>query len=108
LSGVLVPIVRGLVMDADDRLRNTVIQEIMCLGRLNFASLADRFGIDVRTYFASELERLETLQQDGLLQLNEAGLTVSGRGRLLLRAIAMVFDRYLATHQVKQAFSKII
>lgn len=102
------PIVRGLVMDADDRLRNTVIQEIMCLGRLNFASLADRFGIDVRTYFASELERLETLQQDGLLQLNEAGLSVSGRGRLLLRAIAMVFDRYVATHQVKQAFSKII
>ncbi len=102
------PIVRGLIMDPDDRLRNAVIQEIMCLGRLNFASLTERFGIEVRTYFAAELERLEALQQDGLLELNESGVTVSARGRLLLRAIAMVFDRYLAASQTKQSFSKII
>ncbi len=102
------PIVRGLVMDQDDRLRNVVIQQIMCLGRLDFASLGERFGIDVPRYFAVELERLHALQQDGLLALDAGGLTVSGRGRLLLRAIAMVFDRYLADAGTRQRFSKII
>lgn len=102
------PIERGLIMSADDRLRNTLIQEIMCLGRLDFASVSERFGIDAPSYFAPEFDHLKSLQRDGLLELSEAGMEVSNRGRLLLRAIAMVFDRYLAADSLNKKFSKII
>jgi len=102
------PIERGLIMTPDDRVRGAVIQEIMCQGRLDFASVSGRFGIDFRDYFADEWPQLMALQADGLLKLTDTGLMVSNRGRLLLRAIAMVFDRYLAADTVKRTFSKII
>ncbi len=102
------PIQRGLVMNRDDRIRGAVIQEIMCQGRLAFSRLDERFGMDCRSYFSGELEQLRQLEADGLLTLVPDGLTVSSRGRLLLRAIAMVFDRYLAADRVKKTFSKII
>lgn len=102
------PVVRGLVMDDDDRLRHAVIQEIMCRGRLDFGNVNARFGIDVSSYFSVELERLEGLQRDGLVQCSRTALTVTARGRLLLRAIAMVFDRYLAEVSGPRNFSKII
>jgi len=103
------PVARGLVMTADDRIRGVVIQEIMCQSRLDFARLSRQLGIDFRTYFDAEWPQLERLYQDGLLEsFNETGLVVSGRGRLLLRAIAMTFDRYLAEARVRKTFSKII
>lgn len=102
------PIVRGLAMDEDDRLRHALIQEIMCHGRLDFHGIGTRFGIDFPSYFAGELERLEELQCDGLVQCSAEGLSVTARGRLLLRAIAMVFDRYLTEASGPRNFSKII
>ena len=102
------PIERGLIMTRDDRIRGAVIQDIMCQGRLDFAQVSERFGIDFGVYFAPEWRPLQRLQTDGLLEMNQAGLVVSNRGRLLLRAIAMVFDHYLAAATVKQTFSKII
>lgn len=103
------PIAKGLVMTEDDRIRGVVIQEIMCQSRLDFARLSRQLGIDFRTYFDAEWPQLQRLHEDGLLDsFNETGLVVSGRGRLLLRAIAMTFDRYLAEARVRKTFSKII
>jgi oxygen-independent coproporphyrinogen-3 oxidase len=96
-------------MTADDRIRGVVIQEIMCQSRLDFAGLSRQLGIDFRTYFDAEWPQLQRLHQDGLLDsFNETGLVVSGRGRLLLRAIAMTFDRYLAEARVPQDLLQII
>jgi oxygen-independent coproporphyrinogen-3 oxidase len=108
LAGGQLPIQKGLVMTADDRLRGAVIQEIMCQGQLDFARIEQSFGIDFKDYFADELEDLPPLAADGLLHLTGDGFTVSNRGRLLLRAIAMVFDRYLHEDRVKKTFSRII
>jgi oxygen-independent coproporphyrinogen III oxidase len=108
LAAGRLPIERGLVMSADDRIRRAVIQEIMCQGRMDFQVMSRRLGIDFGDYFASELKRLEPLRDDGLVDLDGAGLEVSPRGRLLLRAVAMVFDRYLTGETPKKSFSKII
>ncbi len=81
----------------------------MCQSRLDFARLSRQLGIDFRAYFDAEWPRLQRLHEDGLLDaFNETGLVVSGRGRLLLRAIAMTFDRYLAEARNRKTFSKII
>jgi len=90
------PVWRGMRMDADDVVRADVIQQLMCHGRLDYAAISHRHGIDFRQYFADALQRLQPLQADGLVELGDGELQATQRGRLLLRIIAMCFDRYLA------------
>ncbi len=102
------PVVRGLVMNDDDKLRAAVIQSIMCRDRLVFADVEERFGIEFERYFAAELADLAPLADDGLVELDARGIVVTPTGRLLLRAIAMVFDAYLRARAAPERFSKII
>jgi len=102
------PIVKGLLMTADDRIRRSVIQDIMCRGELDYGAVSERSGIEFERYFASEIANLRPLERDGLIEPTPTGFRVCERGRLLLRAIAMSFDGYLAANRPQQAFSKII
>ncbi|OSZ65906.1 oxygen-independent coproporphyrinogen III oxidase [Hydrogenophaga sp. IBVHS2] len=102
------PIVRGLALNRDDLLRRAVIMSIMCQGELSFESIDLGHLIDSRTYFAREFVALQPLVDAGLVQVNDNGLQVTARGWYLVRAIAMVFDRYLQTDQDRARFSKII
>ncbi|RRN59051.1 oxygen-independent coproporphyrinogen III oxidase [Pseudoxanthomonas sp. SGNA-20] len=89
------PVWRGMRMDEDDVVRADVIQQLMCHGRLDFDAIGRRHVIDFREYFADALARLRPLQADGLVEVDGSGLRATMRGRLLLRIIAMCFDRYL-------------
>jgi len=100
------PVFRGVELDADDKLRRAVITQLICHFDLDFDKIAQDFGIDFDAYFEGELARLEVMQQDGLLALDNAGIQVLPAGRLLIRNICMVFDKYLA--QKQQQFSKVI
>jgi oxygen-independent coproporphyrinogen III oxidase len=86
---------RGVLLDADDRLRRDVITALICHFRLDFASVEARHGVEMADYFAPELKALETMQTDGLLTLDADGIQVTPKGRLLIRNICMVFDRYI-------------
>lgn len=101
------PVERGVRLTQDDHLRSYVITEIMCNLGLSLTSVSERFGVDAKAYFANEWQRLEPLAADGLIQLNENGFRVEPIGRLLIRNIAMVFDRYLPEMSTKR-FSKVI
>lgn len=90
---------RGLPLDAQDRLRRDVIATLMCNGRLRFADIEAAHAIDFRHHFAAELARLQSMADDGLLTIDEDGITVSATGHYLLRAIAMPFDAYLPTNE---------
>lgn len=102
------PVVRGLIMNDDDKLRAAVIQSIMCRDHLVFSDIEQRFDIDFASYFKDELADLAPLQDDGLVELSEETIEVTATGRLLLRAIAMVFDAYLRAQAAPERFSKII
>jgi len=79
---------------AEDRLRRDVVMALMCRDGLRFADIEAAHGIRFGEHFAAELERLRPLEDDGLVRRDPAGLRVTPGGRLLLRAIAMVFDAY--------------
>ena len=64
--------------------------------------------MDFRSYFAAELEQLRDLQAQGLVQVDDAGIQVTATGWYFVRAIAMVFDRYLQTDRTRAKFSRII
>jgi oxygen-independent coproporphyrinogen-3 oxidase len=58
--------------------------------------------------FAPELAALAPMVKDGLVELSEDRLRVTPRGRLLVRTVAMTFDRYLRETQQKQRYSRDI
>jgi oxygen-independent coproporphyrinogen-3 oxidase len=89
------PLERGLVLSPDDRLRQAVIEEIMCNLRLSPGAIGARFGVDFDAYFPGWRDDLATLAADGCLAWTPGGFEVTRAGRLVLRNIAMVFDAYL-------------
>jgi oxygen-independent coproporphyrinogen III oxidase len=86
---------RGVALVADDRVRADVIQRLMCDGVVDVARVERDHCIDFRSYFATELDALQPMLEDDLLSEVGSSITVSPRGRFLLRSIAMVFDAYL-------------
>jgi oxygen-independent coproporphyrinogen-3 oxidase len=96
------PIARGLALDDDDVLRAQVIQQLMCRGVIDRAQVETRFAIDFDLYFAESLARLLPLAADGLVTFDGSRIVATSRGRLMLRIIAMCFDRYLATPSVSE------
>jgi len=89
------PVFRGMQLDEDDLLRADLIQHLMCQGEVPVAALERRYAIDFAAYFADAMEKLEPLVADGLVRLAPGRITATTQGRLLLRNIAMCFDRYL-------------
>ena len=89
------PVFRGLRLDEDDCLRADLIQRLMCQGEIPVGALERRYLINFAEYFADALDRLHPLMEDGLVKVEADRITATSRGRLLLRNIAMCFDRYL-------------
>ena len=102
------PVVRGLALSRDDVIRRAVIMAIMCQGSLQYEAIDLAYMVDFKTYFAAELEQLKTLQSTGMLILEEGGMQVTDTGWFFVRAVAMVFDRYLQTDRNRARFSKIL
>jgi oxygen-independent coproporphyrinogen-3 oxidase len=98
---------RGIELSADDRLRRTVITQLICHFALNFADLERAFGVRVVDYFSQELAELAGMQRDGLLEVDVSSIRVKPAGKLLIRNICMVFDRYLRERE-GQRYSKVI
>jgi oxygen-independent coproporphyrinogen-3 oxidase len=102
------PIWRGISLTTEDRLRRSVIESIMCHGEVKFDRYEANFAIDFHDHFAFELSQLEQLEKDGLIRMGNDEFTATPEGRLLLRAIAMIFDEYLQASQSEPKFSRVI
>ena len=100
-------ITRGVQLNADDRMRRDVIAQLMCQFSLRFDAIEAVYGIRFPVAFASELERLKPLEADGLVEVTSTGINVLADGRMLVRNVAMIFDRYLGTAPTRR-FSRII
>ena len=102
------PVVRGLALSRDDVIRRAVIMAIMCQGSLQYEAIELAYMVDFKTYFAAELEQLKTLQSTDMVILEEGGMQVTDTGWFFVRAVAMIFDRYLQTDRNRARFSKIL
>jgi oxygen-independent coproporphyrinogen-3 oxidase len=102
------PVVRGLALSQEDILRRAVIMAIMCQGELDFEAIELAFMTDFRKTFSHALTSLEPLIQEGLVEVDEYGLSVTASGWMLIRAIAMAFDQHLQSDLDRARFSKIV
>ena len=86
--------VRGIALSRDDQIRGTVINQIMCAGRVDWSEIAATFAIDPAAYFAATQDAIEQFVSVGIVTQSPRELVVTPQGRLLLRAVAMMFDKY--------------
>ncbi len=102
------PVMRGIEMTADDLLRRSIIQALMCHFEVSIESIEIAHLINFREYFSAELEALAEMEKSGLIEISSQWMTVLPRGRMLVRAIAMVFDKYLRHDRERNRYSRII
>jgi oxygen-independent coproporphyrinogen-3 oxidase len=102
------PVARGARLGMDDVLRRTVIQKLMCQFELSISAIEQAFPVAFRQYFAAELAQLAGMEEDGLVSVNGDWISVSAKGRLLIRNVCMVFDRYLAARSDVPRYSKTV
>jgi oxygen-independent coproporphyrinogen-3 oxidase len=106
-SGEL-PIMRGYAMSADDAVRRSVIQALMCQFQVCKDTIRNAWLIDFDTYFAVEWKALDAFEAEGLIERDANWITVTARGRLLIRSICMVFDRHLQADIQRRRYSRTI
>jgi len=102
------PVTRGLALTRDDLTRRAVIMALMCQGQVLFESIEVAWALDFRRYFASEMAQVEDMQGQGLVTVDAQGIQVTPEGWYFVRAVAMVFDRYLQADRHRAQFSRIL
>ena len=105
------PVLRGVELDGDDLLRRDIIQTLMCDFELSLPVVEAAHAIKFRDYFSTEWKALQELEREHLLTLNDDRICITPSGRLLVRVVAMVFDRYLNAVKigpVRERYSKVI
>jgi oxygen-independent coproporphyrinogen III oxidase len=80
----------------------------MCQGRVEFESIELAHLVKFTDVFASELAALAPLSEAGLVDIEPGAIQVTVAGWYVVRAVAMVFDRYLQNDQLRERFSRII
>jgi len=108
LRGGNLPIQRGIQLNADDLVRRAVIMALMCQFEVSKEAIATAHLINFDEYFAQELADLAPLQAAGLVECSADWISVTPKGKLLVRALAMVFDRHLRNDQRTRPYSKIV
>ncbi len=88
------PVARMRELDGNDRLRGSVIEQLMCNLTVDLAAAAQVAGEDPAV-FTEAIGRLEPLRQRGLVEIGHWRVTVPERARSLLRQVCAAFDAYL-------------
>ena len=103
------PIDRGIVLNAEDKLRRHVIMQLICQFRLDFAEVKQQFGIDLASHCANEIQCLAEFERDGIVAVDAQGITVLPEGRPLVRHVCLVFDAYNQPSKAEdRRFSRIL
>ena len=102
------PVLRGVELSGDDLVRRAVIQALMCRFEVSREAIEIAYLIDFKRYFAAELEALREYENLGLVEVTDEWITVTARGRLVVRGICMLFDRYLREAETRARYSKVV
>ena len=100
------PLEKALLKTDEDLLRWHIIESLLCHFALDIKAFEARFEKDFFQHFAPEVERLAPLLADSLATLTKESLTLTKKGRLLSRVVAMVFDAHSRSGESR--FSKVI
>lgn len=93
------PIMKGYISNDDDIIRHKIIMSLISQFTLRFSDIEKQFNICFKDYFSNELKNLIPLETDGIVEVTyneeDTVVNVTDQGRLLIRCVCMVFDKYL-------------
>jgi oxygen-independent coproporphyrinogen-3 oxidase len=104
----MLPTARGVLLDLDDLVRRAVIMALMCHFEVSKEAIEQGHLIKFDEYFRRELSELKPFEDEGLVENTPEWVSVLPRGKMLVRAIAMGFDRYLRHDERVRRYSKIV
>ena len=87
------PVARGVALTDDDLLRGEIIERLMCDLEVDLATACRHYRRPLSD-LAEERARLAAFVHDGLIQTDGARIVVTELGRLAIRSVCAVFDRY--------------
>jgi oxygen-independent coproporphyrinogen-3 oxidase len=102
------PTARGVLLDMDDLVRRSVIMSLMCHFEVSKEAIEQAHLVKFDEYFRRELAELKPFEDEGLVENTREWISVLPRGKLLVRAIAMGFDRYIKNDERVRKYSKIV
>jgi oxygen-independent coproporphyrinogen-3 oxidase len=102
IAGNALPIVRGLRLSGDDRLRADVIERLMCDFAVDLGTVCRRHGRPLAA-LGDWAGMLDPLSRDGLVEIDGALVTVTWPGRDFVRLVASAFDEYLTAGKARHA-----
>jgi oxygen-independent coproporphyrinogen-3 oxidase len=92
----------------DDLLRRAVIMALMCHFEVSKEAIETAHLIKFDEYFRRELAAIKRFEEEGLVAQTSEWISVTPKGKLMIRAIAMCFDRYLQHDERARRYSKIV
>lgn len=90
------PIVKGIALSNEDRMRRDIIERLMCDLQVDLGNVAASNGLPAKR-FSAELGALAPMVQDGLVEISGSVVRITEFGRPLMRTVCAVFDQYLET-----------
>ncbi|MCH8170706.1 MAG: oxygen-independent coproporphyrinogen III oxidase [Bacteroidetes bacterium] len=102
------PIAKGYKLSNDDHLRRDVIMKLMCNFEVDMQSIEEKFNINFKDYFSWGMNNLKQFEDDNLVSVEKDKITVTEMGKLLIRNIAIIFDRYIENKEDTAKYSKTI
>ncbi|MGY5809862.1 oxygen-independent coproporphyrinogen III oxidase [Rhizobium sp. LEGMi198b] len=85
---------KGWRLSAEDRLRASIIERLMCDFQVDVPALAVTYGFEPRALLDGNL-RLAMLEGDGIIENAGGIIRLLEEGRFLIRAVAAAFDAYV-------------
>ncbi|MFO7914965.1 MAG: oxygen-independent coproporphyrinogen III oxidase [Candidatus Krumholzibacteriales bacterium] len=89
------PVMRGYVLDDKEKIVRKVITEIMCNHFVDFAEIAEDYGIaseELKEILELHTDKIQPFIDDGLVEYGGGRLRVLPAGFFLIRNIAMALD----------------
>ncbi len=88
------PVGKGYVLTADDRLRADIIERLMCDFSVDLGAVCQSHGADAAGLLL-QTPRLRSLEEDGIVEIDGETISIVSDRRFLVRTVASAFDAYL-------------
>ena len=102
------PVERGKILSYDDRLRQWVINSLMCHFKIDQQRFEELFEANFDQYFHLEQEHIERCVNENLIKRTQNIIEVTDLGKIFIRNICMGFDQYLQQEQSSKKFSRTV
>ena len=102
------PVARGKILSADDRIRQWTINSLICRFCVDKGEFADKFHALFDEYFLPEQEHIHRCEEDQLIRVEGNRILVTELGKIFIRNVCMGFDYYLQRTDVPRQFSRTV